>query len=114
MIQQSFDREAALERVGGDVDLLKEIAGLFIEDEKNMVSAIESAISAQDSKLLERSAHTLKGCVANFGAAEAFEASFRLEKLGRAGDWTGVPNSLRELNAALNQLRPELEAFRAG
>ena len=109
MSLRGLDREAALGRVGGDVDLLKEIAGLFLEDELNMVDAIDQSAAARDAKSLERSAHTLKGCVSNFGAAEAYEASLALEQLGRAGDFAAVPEGLQRLRNALDKLRPELQ-----
>ena len=109
-----FDREAALARVGGDLELLQEIAGLFLEDEQNMVAAIEQAVAASDAKGLERSAHTLKGCVSNFGAQNCFEAALHLERLGRASDFSGVTAGLTTLRAALDELRPELAALAAG
>lgn len=111
MIMRAFDRDAALGRVGDDVELLKEIAQLFVEDERSMVEAIEQAARAGDAKGLERSAHTLKGCVSNFGGADAYEASFQLEKLGRAADLAHVGEALGRLKTALDELRPELQAF---
>ncbi len=111
MIMRAFDRDAALGRVGDDIELLKEIAQLFVEDEPGMVKAIEQAAQARDAKGLERSAHTLKGCVSNFSGAGAFEASLQLEKLGRASDFSGVGELLGTLKSALDDLRPELQAF---
>ena len=114
MITRQFDREAALARVGGDLELLQEIAKLFLEDEQNMVSAIENAAAANDAKALERSAHTLKGCVSNFGAANCYEASLSLEKLGRSGEFSGVTDGMVRLRASLDELRPELDALANG
>lgn len=109
MTTPQFDRDAALARVGGDLELLQEIARLFLEDEPNMVLAIENAVAAADARGLERSAHTLKGCVSNFGAAHCYEASLNLEKLGRAGDFSAVPEGMSRLRASLEELRPELQ-----
>jgi len=106
-----LDRESALSRVGGDLELLQEIARLFLEDEANMFEAIETAAAGGDSKVLERAAHTLKGCVSNFGAAHAYEASLQLEKLGRAGEFAPVSDGLARLRTALDELRPELQAL---
>ena len=110
-VSVQFDREAALARVGGDLELLQEIAGLFLEDEPNMVAAIEQAAAASDAKGLERSAHTLKGCVSNFGAQHCFDAALHLERLGRAADFSGVPEGMERLRVTLDELRPELRAL---
>jgi HPt (histidine-containing phosphotransfer) domain-containing protein len=86
-----LDSSAILDRVGGDVDFLEEIALLFAEDCPKLLTDIRSAIAAQNAGALERAAHTLKGSVANFGAEPAREAAFRLEMLGRSGDLRPAP-----------------------
>jgi HPt (histidine-containing phosphotransfer) domain-containing protein len=106
-----LDREAAISRVGGDEELLQEIARLFLDDAPSLLSAIETAASAGDAKGLERAAHTLKGSVSNFGAAETYAAALELEKQGRAADFAGIPERIARLRRALDELRPELEAL---
>ena len=108
-----WDRPAALARVGDDLELLQEIARLFLDDASNMMSSIEQAIAARDAEALGRSAHTLKGCVSNFGAAEAYDAALNLERLGRAGDLASAPDGLDRLRRSLDNLRPELEQLAA-
>ena len=108
-----WDRPAALARVGDDLELLQEIARLFLDDTPNMMSHIEQAIAARDADALGRSAHTLKGCVSNFGAAEVYEAALNLEKLGRNGDLDNARDGLDRLRRSLENLRPELEQLAA-
>src|ERR1044071_5759624 len=79
-----INREAALDRVGGDEELLAEIARLFLEDYPRMVADIRDAIAAGDALGLEHAAHSLKGSVANFSADPARDAAFELEKIGRS------------------------------
>lgn len=105
------DLAAALERLGGDQALLQEIAGLFLEQHEDLLGRIRQAIAAADAAALERSAHVLKGAVANFGAERAAEAAFRLEKAGRERTWHGVETAFRELEAVVEKLTAELEAF---
>ena len=76
---RALDRSLALSRVGGDVELLQEIAQLFLEDAPNMLAAIDLALRSGDAHALERAAHSLKGSVSNFGAQCAYEAAFSLE-----------------------------------
>jgi HPt (histidine-containing phosphotransfer) domain-containing protein len=106
-----IDRRVALSRVGGDAELLKEIAVLFLETYPEVVEEIRTATQQGDAQLLERSAHGLKGSVANFGAAPAVEAARQLEAMGRAHQLEEATEGLRKLEQALAALRPELEAM---
>jgi len=81
-----LDSSAILDRVGGDVDFLEEIAALFAEDSPKLLGDIRRAIEAGNAGALERAAHTLKGSVANFGAEPAREAALQLEMMGRSGN----------------------------
>jgi two-component system, sensor histidine kinase and response regulator len=107
----SLDREVALARVGGDPDLLKEIAVLFLENYRGWLGELREAADTGNADAVERTAHGLKGSVANFGARDAVEAAFKLETLGRAHDLTGVPESMTALEAALETLRGDLESL---
>jgi CheY-like chemotaxis protein len=103
-----LDEALALSRVGGDIELLKEVVELFLEDYPSTFEKIKKAVAAHDAAALEHSAHSLKGSVSTFGANRAFEAAFALEKQGRSGDLADVQNSLLNLEQALEALRPEL------
>lgn len=106
-----FDKEVALSRVGGDVELLKEIAELFLDDYPKSLSELREAVEARDPKRVERSAHGLKGSVSNFGARSAVDAALKLETMGRAQKLVEVEQVLQSLELALAALRPELESL---
>jgi HPt (histidine-containing phosphotransfer) domain-containing protein len=108
---ESLDREVALARVGGDLELLKEIAVLFLENYQVWLAEIRQATELGDAQAVERTAHGLKGSVANFGARKAVEASLSLESLGRSRDLTGATESLAALELALETLRGDLESL---
>jgi HPt (histidine-containing phosphotransfer) domain-containing protein len=110
----NLDRALALERVGGDTELLQEVARLFLDDCPNSIASIRSAIEAQDAKALERAAHNLKGAVANFGAEATVHAARRLEEMGRTGQLDQVETAFQALKAALERLTPELTALADG
>jgi PAS domain S-box-containing protein len=109
---QQLDESLALSRVGGDVELLKEVVELFLDDYPSTLEKIQRAVAAGDPAALEHYAHSLKGSVSTFGAGRAFDAAFTLEKKGRAGDMTGVQDGLHQLEQALESLRPELIVLR--
>ena len=106
-----LDREVALTRVGGDTELLREIAVLFLENYEAWLGELRAAAGRGDAGVIQNTAHGLKGSVANFGAKPAFEAALTLENLGRDRNLEQVPLSLAALEAALAELRPELEAL---
>lgn len=103
-VQGILNEAELLERVGGDVEFLREIASMFLEQCPRMVDEIRRACDRGDAEALQHTAHTLKGCVANFGAGPAREAAYRLEKIGRSGDLSPAP-------AACSKLEGELARF---
>jgi CheY-like chemotaxis protein len=105
---QQLDVALALNRVGGDVELLKEVVELFLDDYPSTFEKIRAAVASRDATALEHHAHSLKGSVSTFGANRAFEAAFTLEKQGRGGDLTGAQEGLAQLEQALQALHPEL------
>jgi two-component system sensor histidine kinase/response regulator len=107
----SLDREVALTRMGGDPELLKEIAQLFLENYQEWMRDLRLATERGDALMVERTAHGLKGSVANFGARHAVEASMNLESLGRNRDLAGATESLAALELALETLRGDLESL---
>jgi HPt (histidine-containing phosphotransfer) domain-containing protein len=106
-----LDESVALSRVGGDLELLREVVGLFLDDYPRSLDMIREAVANGDQSSLERHAHSLKGSVSTFGAQEAFDAALALEKQGRTGDLASSQAGLRRLERALTALRPDLEAL---
>jgi PAS domain S-box-containing protein len=106
-----FDREALLARVENDQELLREIVALFLGEAPELLGAIREALERRDAPSLERSAHTLKGSVGNFGAKSAFETALKLETMGRNGDLSGGAEALAELETKISQLVKTLAAL---
>ncbi|MBZ5601614.1 MAG: Hpt domain-containing protein [Acidobacteriia bacterium] len=106
-----MDRSLALARVGGDAELLREIAQLFIGDYPRVLVELHEALDRGDAKTVERTAHGLKGSVSNFGAPEAVEAARTIEMLGRDQRLAEAEQVIRTLELALAALLPELESL---
>ena len=105
------DRAAALARVGGDMDLLREIAGVFLDEYSGTLADLRKAIEAADARKVERYAHALKGCISTFGTGPVFETALAIEQQGRSGDLTGISQKLSELDSGLTQMTAELQAL---
>ena len=106
-----LDEAVALSRVGGDVELLREVVGLFLDDYPQSLNLIRDAVARGDQAELERHAHSLKGSVSTFGAQEAYDAAMALEKQGRTGDLAHAAEGFERLEHAMTMLRPELLAL---
>ena len=91
-----FEWDAALENVGGDEAMLRDLVEMFFAECPKLMERIREHIADADGAELRRAAHTLKGSAHVFGAAEAAEAAHRLEEIGReeafadAGGGAGV------------------------
>jgi len=107
----AVDRQLSLTRVGGDVELLREIAALFIEDCPRALAELRQAVEQREASKLENAAHALKGSVANFGAQVAVDAAFRLERMGRAGELEESAEALGALEHAISAVCTELAAL---
>ena len=106
-----LDRTALMERLGGDVELFQEIAGLFREDCPKLLSDIRSAVNGANPAALERAAHTLKGCVANFGAQGAVQAALNLERIGRSRQIAAAKGACETLEAEIARFQQALDAL---
>ena len=109
--EPALDRPLALSRVGGDLELLREIAALFLDECPRALLEIHQAIAGEDAAKLENAAHSLKGSVANFGASAAVAAALRLEQMGRSQQLLEASETLRTLEQALSVVCAELTAL---
>lgn len=89
--------EQMLARFGGDADLLRELAELFIHSCPQMLGDIQAALQKRDAKALEIAAHSLKGSVGNFFSQGARDTAQKLELIGRSGNLTGAEELARLL-----------------
>lgn len=79
------DMQAALSRVGGDEDLLREVAQIFLDECPGLLDKIRFALQKGDQREVEMAAHSLKGAVGNFGTGEAYTAALGIEAMARHG-----------------------------
>ncbi len=106
-----FDREQALESVDGDMELFREVVGIFFEEYPAMMAEIKTSISTCAPQRLNRAAHALKGSVSNFGATSAFDFALKLETMGRSGNIADSQELYALLADEMERLREALELF---
>jgi two-component system sensor histidine kinase/response regulator len=103
-----IDRAEALERVGGDVELLRELTDVFLQDCPRMIEEVIEGLCDGDVTKVKRGAHSIKGSVAILGGKAAFECALRLETMARQGDLSQAEAAWQALRHALEQLRQML------
>jgi CheY-like chemotaxis protein len=106
--QEILDEPALLARFEGEVDLLRDVVGLFVDDCPRLMDGIRGAVERSDAGGLERAAHKLKGTVANFSARASYDAALCLEVMGREGHLEKAREALATLDTAIEELRPVL------
>jgi PAS domain S-box-containing protein len=106
--REILDATAVLTRVEGDLELLREIVDLFLNESPGLMSEIRESVTSRDPQGLEQAAHRLKGAISNFSANEAYQAALRLETMGREGDLQCAEEALTALQAAIERLKPAL------
>jgi two-component system sensor histidine kinase/response regulator len=109
----AFEDRVLRDRFDGDLDLLRIVAGTFLETSPPLLSDIREAIAAGDAGSVSQIAHRLRGSLANFGADDAVEAAFRLERMGAEGDLAGADAACETLIEGYETLRAGLDRLLA-
>jgi HPt (histidine-containing phosphotransfer) domain-containing protein len=100
-----------LRSVDGNRELLREIAGLFVDGCPGALKRMREAVVARDAQALEQAAHSFKGSLGFFYAQRASEAATALERIGREGDLQRADDAFAALERELAQLAPALSAL---
>jgi HPt (histidine-containing phosphotransfer) domain-containing protein len=100
-----FNFSEALSLVGGNRELLCEVARIFLDQYPKVLEEIRQAMARSDYQLLGETAHTLASSVGQLAGQRAFAAAKRLEQLSSEGDRSQVTEALAELEKELQSLR---------
>jgi CheY-like chemotaxis protein/HPt (histidine-containing phosphotransfer) domain-containing protein len=73
----------ALERLGGDGELLREIWEIFIHDCPETMKELKQTLDTRDAGMSEQYAHTLKSTAGSIGADLMKETAFQIELASR-------------------------------
>lgn len=100
-----FAFDDLLERLGGEIDLVREIVGVFESHAPTVISRLEHAVGSSDWEVAAREAHTLKGSAATVGASAIQATALEVERRIKGGqrDMVGecVARLARELEGFL-------------
>ena len=101
-----FDLQAALQRVRGKNQLLREMMAILAADLPQALAQIDTALSNQDAQSIERIAHHLSGAASTICADEISATLSEIEQLARMHNFEAMPMGVEKLNKhAENLLR---------
>ena len=106
-----LDRAAVLDLGDGEMELLEDLAGMFLEDLPGNVEQIESAIAAGDTSTVHQVTHQLKSSVGNLGGRAAQQAVQQLEQHARHGHVDGSTELFASCRQELDRFCEELNVF---
>ncbi|MGD8835439.1 MAG: Hpt domain-containing protein [Desulfobacteraceae bacterium] len=94
------------ENLGLEVDEYRELIELFVDTGASDFQKIADGLSASDSELVMRSAHTIKGAAGNLGLMDVSETAGIIEE-------NASKNRLNDLSTTVNVLKTQFEAIEA-
>jgi CheY-like chemotaxis protein len=105
------DREQLISELG-DEELVISLIDIFLEQIPKLLGDLDLAFVSGNAQAVERTAHTLKGSVGNFGAPEAFRLAEAVEDVAKGGDLPAAAevakqfrDEMRLVTAALSKMR---------
>ncbi len=108
---EGFDPQALLDRVHGDLSLLRELVDLFAAEGPAMLARIEKAIQQGSASELEKASHKIKGSMLQFSAHTAANIALQLEEIAQTGSMDGTAMLLQKLTREINVLHQTLCAM---
>jgi CheY-like chemotaxis protein len=105
---QVLDEEGLIALVSSDGQLIRELAGLFLEDSPQRMAEIRSALESGDLFLLRNAAHTLKGSAGSLCGPSAADTALRIEMLAEEGDLAQARVLYPALNEEVSKLQQAL------
>jgi PAS domain S-box-containing protein len=102
------DRQLALQRMAGDVELYNEVVSIFLNGMGEDVRRLRAAAASGDLKSLSREAHAIKGAVGVIAAEPTRRLAAEMELAGDSGDAIAAHSLLPQLEHALLDLAKDL------
>jgi HPt (histidine-containing phosphotransfer) domain-containing protein len=107
----AIDLETALERTGGDRELLAQIAVVLLDAGPRQLDALGAALARRDAGGAHRAAHTLKGSLGTLGSPRAQATAARIEKAAAAGELGRAVALFARLQRQARRVFAEMQAF---
>ncbi|MDD2709625.1 MAG: response regulator [Verrucomicrobiae bacterium] len=98
-------------QLAGHPELIREVAAVFVEDATRLLSELRQAVDSRDGGRIGKTAHKLRGAVANFGGLPVADRIGHLEKMGLKEDFEGMKGFVDEVEGEVKRLCEKLSHF---
>jgi HPt (histidine-containing phosphotransfer) domain-containing protein len=113
-VPANFDFESLSERIGGDMELLRELVDLLTQECPSMLAEIARAVKEGNASDLHRASHKMKGSVLQFSARKAAAIAGTLEEMGSRGSMEGAAQEYAALETEVAALLQALKSMLPG
>lgn len=114
LLGRFVDLPDLLTRVEDDRDLLRELFVIFREELPGLQGALNAAIDIGDLSQAAKTAHTLKGMLANMSMKRGATIAVDVEMAARSGHIAELKGTLASFDSEVAELLPALDAFIEG
>ena|ERR1022692_2924717 len=112
MAHDVLSKAALLARMDNDPGLLGDVIDLFLKHLPQVMDRLRQAVASGDAEQLRQAAHRLRGGLVQFEVHSCVAGAQELERIGASGDLASAAPVTAELEAAMANLVPALEALR--
>jgi signal transduction histidine kinase/PleD family two-component response regulator/HPt (histidine-containing phosphotransfer) domain-containing protein len=107
--ENPYDKQVALDRVGGDEDLFSQLVAVFLTDGADGLAQVQRGVSQGDPNAITEAAHALQSSLGIMAADDAIRAAQAVETLAKSGDLQGMEGAAAALTVEVRRLVSALE-----
>ena len=104
-----FDHQAMKEQLMDDVDLIRSVAEIFLQDMPQMISEIKEQAAASDPTQVALQAHKIKGASSSVGGKALYSLARDLELAGETGNIKHIQEWVPDIERQFQQLKTALQ-----
>lgn len=105
----NFDPRTLWDRINGDVELLRELVGIFVEEYPELLKSIATAIQQQSFDDVKKFSHKLKGSALQFSGNGVAGLASTLERMGQEHSLQGAGQAFSSLERETGILAKSLQ-----
>lgn len=105
------DMSSAMMRFENDIVFYKELLEEFLKYAPEQIKSLEEAVKNQDTAMIQRFAHSMKGAAGNLSAVKTYDIAKTIEQKGRDEDISDIIHLIEDLKydiSRLNDLKTSL------
>lgn len=106
-----FDYKTALSRYSDDHEILREIVFGFLEECPEEFESIKTALNDQDTSLIAKAAHAVKGSASYVSAERIRQIAYTIETTAKSGDLSNAPKLINSLLEEFLSFKKTIETF---